>query len=91
MPGWNRTAKLVLVEVHGIDHPDDCSVDGRIGPADGSHGGKAFGSEENALTDACVYSIQGEHGFAAIGAVQIQGLNEQDLAPLMRGDFSGGN
>ncbi len=78
-------------EIHGIDHADHRRIDGGVGASDGSHRGKAFGGEEYALADARVHSVERKHGIAAVGAVEIERLDDENLPPFMRGRFLGRN
>jgi hypothetical protein len=41
---WIHSAKSLFMQVDGIDHADDGGIDGRVGAANGGHGGKAFRS-----------------------------------------------
>jgi hypothetical protein len=39
---WIHFEKSLVVQIDGINHADDGGVDGRVGPANGGHGGKAL-------------------------------------------------
>ena len=45
-------------ELHEIHDADDRRVDGRVGVADGGHGGKTFLNCENPVADAGIDSVQ---------------------------------
>lgn len=78
-------------EVNGVDNADDGGVNGRVGTADGSHGGEAFGDDEDLVADAGVHGVKSEDGLAAVGAVQMQGLDDEDLPAVVGRRFLGGD
>jgi len=75
------------VQVHFINHANDGGIDGRIGTPDGSHRRKTFGGEQDAFADSRVHGIQRKHRVAAVGAVQIERLDDENLAASCEGDF----
>jgi len=78
-------------EVHGVDHTDDGRINGRVGAADGGHGGKTFRGKQNAVADAGAHGVKREDRIAAIRTVELEWLDDEDLAPFVRGDFLRGN
>jgi len=46
---------------------------------------KSFGGEQDAFADSRVHGVQRKHGIAAVGAVQIERLDDENLAALVRG------
>jgi hypothetical protein len=40
---------------------------------------------------ACIHCVEGDHGIAALGAIQINRLNDQSLAPGVALVFVGGD
>lgn len=93
MASSSHSAHLLrpVVKVDRINHPDDGGVDGRVGTADGSHGGEAFRCEQHAVADARVHGVEREDGIAAIRAVEMERLDDEDLSPFVGGDFLRGN
>src|SRR5437016_9155277 len=85
----SRNAKLLdaVDQIHGINDADNGHINRRVGPADGGHGGEAFGDDQNAVADARVHSVEREDHLAAVGAVEVERLDDENLAPLMRGRF----
>ncbi len=59
-------------------------IDGRIGAADGSHRGEAFSCKEHTLADARVHGVERKHGIAAISAVEVEWLDDKNLASFVR-------
>jgi hypothetical protein len=72
-------------EVHRIDHANHGSVDGRIGAANGGHCGEAFGGEEDAFADARIHGVKRKDWIAAIGAIEVERLHDENFAPFVRG------
>jgi hypothetical protein len=70
-----------------VDYADYGGVDRGVGAADGGHGAKPFGGKQYALSDSGVRGIERENCFAAIGAVEIQRLYEQNLSTVVRWIF----
>jgi len=73
------------VQIDFIDHPDHGGIDGRIGAADGSHCGEAFGGEEDAFADARIHGVKRKDWIAAIGAIEVERLDDENFAPFVRG------
>src|SRR5437899_8712246 len=46
---------------------------------------------QDAVADACVHSVEREDHLAAVGAVEVERLDDENLAPLMRGRFLRGH
>src|SRR5437899_5072403 len=42
---------------------------------------------QDAVADACVHSVERKDHLAAVGAVEVERLDDENLAPLMRGRF----
>jgi hypothetical protein len=84
---WIHPARSIVVQIDRIDHADDGGVDGRVGTADGGHGGEAFGGKQNAVADARVHGVEGEDGIAAVGSVEMKRLDDKDLAPFVGRDL----
>jgi hypothetical protein len=79
------------VQIDGIDHANDGGVDGGVGASNGCHGGKSIGGEQDALADARVHCVKRENGFAAICAIEIERLNDENLPSFVRRHFLGGD
>ena len=58
-------------------------------PADAGHGAESFGDQQHAVALARVHGIHGNYGVAAIGAIQIERLNQEQLATLVTGMLLG--
>jgi len=54
-------------------------------PAHRGHCRKSIGGQEHAVADACRHGIHGNYRVAAIAAIQVQRLNQQQLLPFMAG------
>src|SRR5437899_12127484 len=46
---------------------------------------------QDAVADACVHSVKRKDHLAAVGAVEVERLDDENLAPLMRGRFLRGH
>ena len=88
---WIHSAKSLAMQIDGINHSDDGGIDRRIGTADGGHGGETFRGKQNAVADARVHGVEREDGIAAIRAVELKRLDDEDLARFVRGHFLRGN
>jgi hypothetical protein len=80
-----------VVQVDGVDDADDGGVDGGAGPADRSHRAPTFRGEEHAVAHAGLHGVEGEDSVAAVGAVKIERLHDEDFLPLVGGRFLGGD
>jgi hypothetical protein len=74
-----------------VDKADHRHIDRRLRPADTGHGAEAFGNQQHAVAGAGVDGVHRYYGFAAIGTIQIQRLDHEQLAAfvtrmLLRGD-----
>jgi hypothetical protein len=83
----SEAAKLFFVKVHRVDDSNHSCVDGGVRAAHSSHCRKAVGGEQDALADARADGIQCEDGFAAIRAIQLNGLDHENLAAFVRSHF----
>jgi len=83
----NNSTLRVIRYVHCVNHPDDGGVDGRVGAADGGHGGETFRGEQDAVADARAHGVEREDGITAVCAVKMQRLDDEDLAPFMGRDL----
>jgi len=72
-------AESLAMQIDSVNHADDGGVDGRVGTADGGHGGKTFGSQQDALADASVYGVECEDGIAAVRSVEVKRLDNENL------------
>ena len=84
---WIRSMESLAVQIDGIDHADDGGVDRRIGPTDSGHGGKSFVGDEHALADAGADGVEREDRVAAVGAIEIERLDDENFAALVRSHF----
>jgi hypothetical protein len=75
------------IEIHRVNHADYRGVDRRVRAADCGHRRESFRGEQDALADARADGVERQYGFAAIAAIEIERLNDEDLAAFMRRDF----
>ena len=71
------------MQIDGINHADDGGVDGRVGAANGGHGGETFRCEQDTVADSRAHRVEREDGIAAIRAVELKRLDDEDLAPFV--------
>jgi hypothetical protein len=88
---WIHSAKSHVAQIYEINHSNDGGVDRRIWTADGSHCGKTFGSEQDAVANACAHRVKRENRIAAIRAVELKRLDNEDLSPFVRRHFLRGD
>jgi len=74
-------------KIHCIYDADYGHIDRGIRPSDGRHCGKTFGDQKNAIAHAGIHGIKRQYRFAAIAAIQLQRLHNQNLPPHMRRSF----
>ena len=86
---WIHSANSNFMKIDRINHSDDGGVDGRVGTADSGHGGKTFHGEQDAVADARAHRVEREDRIAAIGAVEVKRLDDEDLAPVVGRDLLG--
>jgi len=60
-------------------------------PAHGGHGAESLGGQQDPVSDSGVHRVERHHGVAAIRAVQIQWLHQQQLAAFMAGVLLSGH
>src|SRR5579862_423065 len=84
---FEKSVILFSSERNRINYPDYGHIDWGLGTAHGSHGAPALGDHQHAVAHTGVYRIQGQQNVTSVAAVEVQGLDNKNFAPLMAGSF----